>query len=197
MFVLFPGCSEQSNEVAHLDKAILCRDRSDAKKLIRRANVMKTRNHKHGMSLIEMLIVVGIIALLATMVISVASRIDTRAKEKGTESLLALLDSALQEYHEFTGRFPEQSETDSTNAMIHSEYLYGELSSIPSVRKILTKLSNSSVENKYRTSETAAELYDPWGTVLDYRYIPGDNFPLLVSAGPDKTFGTADDMSNR
>ena len=158
---------------------------------------MKTRNHKNGMSLIEMLVVVSIIALLATMVISVASRIDNRTKEKGTESLLALLDSALQEYHEFTGHFPEQSEIDSTNATIHSEYLYGELSSIPSVRKILAKLDKSSIENKYGTSDTTAELYDPWGTVIDYRYISGENFPLLVSAGPDKTFGTADDINNR
>jgi prepilin-type N-terminal cleavage/methylation domain-containing protein len=158
---------------------------------------MKTRNYKSGMSLIEMLIVVGIIAILATMVIGVASRIDNRAKEKGTESLFTLLDSALQEYHEFTGRFPKQPETDSANAMIHSEYLYSELSSVPGARKILTKLNNSAVKNRYRTSETTAELYDPWGTVLDYRHIPGENFPLLVSAGSDKTFGTADDISNR
>lgn len=158
---------------------------------------MKTRNYKPGLSLIEMLIVVGIIAILATMVISVASRIDTQAKENGTQNLLTLLDSALQEYREFTDRFPEQLETDSANANIHTEFLYSELSSIPSVRKILAKLSPSSVVNKHGTAETAAELYDAWGTVLDYRYIPGDNFPLLVSAGPDKTFGTADDINNR
>ena len=158
---------------------------------------MKTRNHKKSLSLIEMLVVVGIIALLATMVISVATRIDNQTKEKGAENLLAVLDSALQEYHEFTGRFPEQPETDSADALIHSEYLYSELSSIPSVRKILAKLNHSAVENKYGTSETAAELYDPWGTVLDYRYIPGESFPLLISAGPDKLFGTIDDINNK
>ncbi len=145
----------------------------------------------------EMLIVVGIIAILATMVISVASRIDMQAKEKATENLLALLDSALQEYHEFTSRFPEQSETDSANAVIHSEFLYGELSSIPDAQKILNKLSRSAIENKYENIEMAPEIYDPWGTPLDYRYIASDNFPLLISAGPDKTFGTADDISNK
>ena len=158
---------------------------------------MKTRNKKHGLTLVEMLIVVGIIAILATMVISVASRIDTRSKEKETESLLTLLDSALQEYHEFADRFPEQSETNSANALIHSEFLYGELNSIPNARAILEKLNQSSVKNNYGTVETALEIYDPWETALDYRYITGDNFPLLISAGPDKTFGTADDISNR
>jgi prepilin-type N-terminal cleavage/methylation domain-containing protein len=158
---------------------------------------MNTRNPKYGLSLLEMLIVVGIIAILATMVISVASRIDNQAKEKGTESLLALLDSALQEYNEFSGRFPEQPETDSANAVVHSEFLYGELSSVPDVQEILKKLSNSAVENKHGTEQTTAEIYDPWGTPLDYRYIVNDHFPLLVSAGPDKTFGTADDITNR
>ena len=158
---------------------------------------MKTRNKKHGLSLIEMLIVVGIIAILATIVISVASRIDTRSKEKGTETLLTLLDSALQEYHEFTGHFPEQSEINSANALIHSQFLYGELNSIPSAQAILGKLRNSLVKNNYGTAETASEIYDPWGTTLDYRYIAGDNFPLLISAGPDKTFGTADDINNK
>jgi hypothetical protein len=32
---------------------------------------------------------------------------------------------------------------------------------------------------------------------LDYRYVAGQNFPLLVSAGPDKTFGTPDDIDNK
>ncbi|OHB72875.1 MAG: hypothetical protein A2Z25_05210 [Planctomycetes bacterium RBG_16_55_9] len=163
---------------------------------------MQTRSQKHGLSLIEMLIVVGIIAMLATMVISVASRIDTQAKEKGTESLLALLDSALQEYRDFTGRFPEQIETDSVKAMIHSEYLYGELRAIPVSQKILERIDATVIKNQYSPpgvplAQTAPELYDPWGTVLDYRYVPGDHFPLVVSAGPDKTFGTADDITNR
>ena len=32
------------------------------------------------------------------------------------------------------------------------------------------------------------------GSLLDYRYTPGESFPLLVSAGPDKLFGTIDDI---
>jgi prepilin-type N-terminal cleavage/methylation domain-containing protein len=158
---------------------------------------MNTRNKKYGLSLMEMLIVVGIIAILATMVISVASRIDMQAKEKATENLLTLLDSALQEYYEFTNRFPEQSETDSANAAIHSEFLYSELSSVPDAQKILNKISRSAIDNKYENTEMVPEIYDPWGIPLDYQYIAGDHFPLLVSAGPDKTFGTADDINNK
>ncbi|MHC4172299.1 MAG: type II secretion system protein [Planctomycetota bacterium] len=158
---------------------------------------MKTHKYKHGLTLIEMLIVVAVIALLATMVISIASRIDNQSKERCLECTCALLESALQEYYEYTSGFPEQPEKDFSNAAVHSEYLYKELGRIPDSRKVLDKISDSLMENKYGAADTPPEIYDPWGTVLDYRYVPGDNFPELISAGPDRIFGTADDISNR
>ncbi len=160
---------------------------------------MNTRRYKHGLSLVEMLIVVGIIALLATMVIGIAGRIDNQAKEKGAESTFALLEGALEEYKEFQGVFPAQLVKDFTNVAAHSEYLYGELYSIPSSRKILEKVSDSLIKHDFDTGivPPVPEIYDPWGTSLDYRYVPGDNFPELISAGPDKTFGNADDIKNR
>ena len=158
---------------------------------------MKRYKYKHGVTLVEILVVVSIIALLASMVIGIASRIDNQSKERCLESTFALLESALQEYHEYTGKFPEQPEKDFINALVHSEYLYNELSLIPESRKILEKIADSLLKNEYGAAETPPEIYDPWGMALDYRYVPGDNFPELVSAGPDKIFGTADDINNR
>lgn len=146
-----------------------------------------------------MLIVVGIIAMLATMVIGIAGRIDTQAKEKGVESTFALLEGALDEYKEFQDVFPAQRLKDFVNVSQHSEFLYGELYSIPSSRKILEKVSDSLIKHDFDTGivPPVPEIYDPWGTPLDYRYVPGDNFPELVSAGPDKIFGNTDDIMNR
>ena len=158
---------------------------------------MKSSKYRHGVTLVEILVVVAIIALLASMVIGIASRIDNQSKERCLESTFALLESALQEYHEYTGKFPEQPEKNFTNVLVHSEYLYNELSLIPESRKILGKITNSLLKNEYGAAETPAEIYDPWGMALDYRYVPGDNFPELVSTGPDKIFGTADDINNR
>ena len=160
---------------------------------------MNTRRYKHGLSLVEMLIVVGIIALLATMVIGIASRIDTQAKEKGVESTFALLEGALEEYKEFRGDFPGQPLKDFVNVSQHSEDLYRELYSIPSSRKVLEKISDSLIKHDFDTGTVppVPEIYDPWGTPLDYRYAPGGNFPELVSAGPDKIFDNADDITNR
>jgi type II secretory pathway pseudopilin PulG len=160
---------------------------------------MKTRKYKFGLSLVEMLIVVGVIALLATMVISVASRIDSQSKEKGLRSTFALLEGALEEYRQHEGDFPVQPVRDFTNVPRHSEYLYSELYSVPSSRKILEKVSDSLIQHKFDNGAAlpVPEIYDPWETPLDYRYESGDNYPELISAGPDKVFGNANDIKNR
>jgi prepilin-type N-terminal cleavage/methylation domain-containing protein len=158
---------------------------------------MKRYKYKHGITLVEILVVVAIIAILATMSIGIATRINDKSKERGIESTFTLLEFALQEYHEAAGYFPTQPERNFANALIHSEYLYGELDLIPESRKILGRIAKSLVKNEFGTVDTQPEIYDPWGTVMDYIYVPGDNFPEFISAGPDKIPGTADDISNK
>jgi prepilin-type N-terminal cleavage/methylation domain-containing protein len=62
---------------------------------------MKSHEHKTGVTLMEILIVVAIIALLAAMVISLAARIDHQGKERLTENTFALLDAALGEFRDY------------------------------------------------------------------------------------------------
>jgi prepilin-type N-terminal cleavage/methylation domain-containing protein len=162
---------------------------------------MRIRRDKYGFTLIEMLTVLALIVILASMVIGVASHIDARAKKNQIENAFVLLDSALQEYHQFRDRFPEQLEQNYANAPAHSEYLYNELNSVPDSRSILEKINDSLIENRYAAAGAPVtaipEIYDPWGTALDYIYSHGESFPRMVSAGPDKKFGTADDIDNR
>lgn len=168
---------------------------------VERAKAMIIRRNKDGFTLVEILVVVALIAILATLVVGVAGRLDTQAKENALDGTFVLLDSALQEYREFTDKFPEQPEINPANAAAHSEFLYNELHSVPDSRNILEKIDQSLIENKYGATGTpvgtSVEIYDPWGMPLDYRYSTGDNFPAMTSAGPDKIFGTADDMSSK
>lgn len=170
---------------------------------------MKTYKYMYGLTLVEMLIVIGVIAVLASMVIGIATRIDNQSKERCLKTTFALLEGALQEYKEFQGIFPEQPVKNFTNAAVHSEFLYDELYSIPDSRKILERVSDTLIRNEYSPAgvllvDTPPELYDPWQIdseefrrAIDYIYVPGDNFPQLISAGPDRVFGTSDDMSNK
>jgi prepilin-type N-terminal cleavage/methylation domain-containing protein len=154
---------------------------------------MKKYEYKQGLTLIEMVIVVGIIALLVTMIISLVSRFDNQAKERGLESTFALLEDALQEYYGYWDSFPAP---DKTPYLSTSAALYGQLYSTPDSRKILEQISESLIK-KHPDDTAMMQIYDPWGTVLEYKYSPGDNFPELISAGPDKIFGTVDDISSK
>ncbi len=149
-----------------------------------------------AVTLVEMIIVVAVVALLAAMVVVAARSIDNQAKEKGAEGLFSVLGGALEEYYDFTGTFPPQA---GTNPSENSEALYFKLRSIPDSRRILEKIDNSLIkdEDDYGIVDTP-EIYDPWGTALDYQYVVGDSFPKLISAGPDRDFDKADDnITNR
>jgi len=160
---------------------------------------MKNQKYKRGLSLIEILMAVIIIGILATMVITVVSSVENRSKEEAVEAVFSLLETALQEYREFKGVFPEQPVKDFTEAAVHSEYLYVELNSIPNSQSILEKINASLIKHKFDSGliPPVPEIYDPWETVIDYRYTPDDTFPELVSAGPNRVFGNGDDISNK
>jgi len=146
-----------------------------------------------GVTLVEMLIVLAIITLLASLVIGMATHIDNQSKGKSLENTFAVLESALEEYREYTGGFPYAANPDPS---LNSESLYGALNFIPTSRKILEQISDSLIADKSGTP--GIELYDPWGKVLDYRYdVNTDTFPELVSAGPDRSFGSPDDISSK
>ena len=147
-----------------------------------------------GVTLVEMLIVVAIIGLLAAIAISIAAHINTQAEEQLTRSTFALLESALEEYHEYTGQFPRYGV--GTGIVERSETLYDELNRIPASRKILESIDASLIDNRF--GDGMLEIYDPWGVVLDYRYVQGENnFPVIISDGPDREPNTPDDISSR
>ncbi len=163
-------------------------------------------NCGYALTLVEMLAVLAVITVLAAIVVAVGMHIETQSRERGLTQLFALLEAALQEYRDFKGYFPEQPERDFSNASAHSEYLYRELRSIPECRRILENIDSSFVHDYFDSGVVPAmpEIYDSWWIkdkerrrVLDYIYAADDSFPELISAGPDRIFGTADDIRNR
>ena len=122
-----------------------------------------------------------------------ATHIDNQSRGRSLENTFALLEGALQEYHEYGGAFPDEVGAEPVE---RSEALYERLNSILSSRKILEQISNSFITD--RTDNDVPEIYDPWSKVLDYRYdVNTDTFPELISAGPDRIFDTADDITSR
>ena len=148
-----------------------------------------------GFTLVELLIVVGILLILVTMILMATGggSIWKAAEDSQTVSILATLDSALQEYYDFWGDFPVQTPEFLGSP---AEFLYYALYSTPASRKILEQVPSSMIKDT--DYDEAFEPCDRWGTPLGYIYVQGrDTFPLITSAGPDRNFGTKDDIDNR
>jgi prepilin-type N-terminal cleavage/methylation domain-containing protein len=161
---------------------------------------MTEGHHNRAVTLIEMMVVLGIIAVLASLVVTLTLRVDNQSKERALDSAFGLLNTSLREYYEVRDRFPEQIVRDGDYALDHIELLVKELRSIPESRAVLDQLNPATVKS-LAGDPAVSEIRDPWGTVLDYVYEyadgKGDTFPELISAGPDKTFGTEDDISSQ
>ncbi len=235
---------------------------------------MKTRAYKTGFTLIEMIVVIAIIAILISMVIRIAKRIDDQGKERLTRGTIVLIGNALEQFRDFgyeykdanyagltfpldcngynltsISPYPNLPDTlqsalglSATNISISggtynptfsgSEALYFILRQVPDCRDTLDKIDKSLLTNKDSSGNSITitigaspvlpftRIVDPWGTPLRYDYYPEfsdyilanpgsdwahyisyrnsviKTFPVITSAGADKQFDTADDISN-
>ncbi|MHC4396983.1 MAG: type II secretion system protein [Planctomycetota bacterium] len=62
---------------------------------------MNSYRYKTGVTLVEILTVVAIVGILATLVITIASRIDNKAKAQLTQNSIAILGDALEQFADY------------------------------------------------------------------------------------------------
>ena len=236
------------------------------------------RNNKNknraGFTLLETIVVVAVIVVLTSIVVSVATRIDSQSKERLTENTFGLLNAALEQYKDFgyqlkgdmayyssiaekdfflglhfpidCNGFNDADVATTLESVLNlgaggviipvghdpnfsgSEVLYFFLSKVPANKEILSRIGKKLITNisggqamnitiGIAPNDKRYPLYrfvDAWGTTLRYDYYYDEfppfnditkisnmkntkrSFPLIVSAGPDKTFDTADDIKN-
>ena len=157
---------------------------------------MTDLRHNGGVTLVEILVVLGIIMVLAAIVVTVTLRVESQSKENAVRNAFALVGSSLREYYDAQGRFPPQPERNAANALAHVASMYQELRAVPASRQVLDKLNPTWIQREAGIADVQS-LRDPWGTVMDYFYAPGNACPELISAGPDRQFGTGDDLSGK
>ena len=173
---------------------------------------MRNQTSRPGVTLVEILVVLAIVTMLASAAAIVVRRLDMQAKEESLKNTFTLLEGALGEYYDAQGQFPVQTVSATqgkdaaacrTLALQHNQQVMEALQAEASSMEILNKIDAASRKNLYLPQrqdgqpDKVCEVYDPWGTAIDYVYAKGDNFPSLRSAGPDTVFGTADDVANR
>lgn len=154
-----------------------------------------------GLTLVEILVAIVIMAVLAAGLYSVSNYVEKQAKAKLTESTIEILCSALEQYHDFYGKFPDITVASDYPANCDGiERLYYKLSLAPDAKNILNQINSSMIKNVDRNElpQIYLEIVDLWGTDFRYTYTSGSNFPLIESAGPDKDFNTpADNISSK
>ena len=234
---------------------------------------MKRENRQSGFTLLEVIVVVAVIVVLTSIVVSVATRIDSQSKERLTEDTFGLLNAALEQYKDFGYQLKDNpayiaEERDfflglqfpidcngftaaeiatTLESVLYlgagdvnipaghdpnysgSEMLYFFLSKVPANKEILSRIGKKLITNiglggqamnitiGIFPNDRTYPLYrfvDAWGTTLRYDYYYDEfppfndiikisnmknskrSFPLIISAGPDKVFDTADDIKN-
>ncbi|NLL83038.1 MAG: prepilin-type N-terminal cleavage/methylation domain-containing protein [Lentisphaerae bacterium] len=131
-----------------------------------RSKRVEQRVSRGGFTLIEMLLVVTIIGILATMaVLKIGGQTDV-ARRETTRGTIATISQAIQLY-----------------GLTHS--------GLPDSLEDLTVSANEDVEAPLEKNA----LFDAWGQPIQYKKLTKVKYELR-SAGPDKELGTEDDLTN-
>ena len=136
---------------------------------------MKRNQNTNGLTLVEILVAIAIVALLAAGLYSVGNYIETQSKITLTESTIEMLVTSLTEYRDFYGKFPfiatvsydmDNLEGNDPNGLdgtisvkngvvadyndvyASSEAMYYFLNKCPGSRKIVGSINVSLITNK-------------------------------------------------
>jgi len=135
---------------------------------------MRNKSSKNrAFTLIELMVVILIIGILAALIVpKLIGQTDKAKIAKATADVKTLSD-ALEHFRIDTGRYPTDAEQ------------FGPLLEAP---------SDVTGWNGPYTSTPPA---DPWGDPYTYHFIDDKTTPEVSSDGPDRSPGTADDITNQ
>jgi prepilin-type N-terminal cleavage/methylation domain-containing protein len=166
---------------------------------------MKIKLEYTGLTLVEIMVAVTIVALLVAGLYSVSNYVETQSKIRLTKSTIEVLCTALEQYHDFYGKFPDINDVNGVpvpdltryNKADSIEKLYYKLSLAPDAKKVLNNIGPSLIKDADK--DKYAEIVDAWGGKYHYDYDrkQKDNFPVITSDGPDKIPNTDDDISSK
>ncbi|MEN5016775.1 type II secretion system major pseudopilin GspG [Erwinia sp. Eh17-17] len=134
------------------------------------------RSHQRGFTLLEMMVVIVILGILASLVIPSLMGNKDRAERQKAISDIVTLENALDMYRLDNNRYPTSEQ---------------------GLRALVLKPTQAPVPRNYRSDGYIRRLpQDPWGN--DYQLIsPGTQSSIdIFSAGPDGVPGNSDDITN-
>ncbi|CAG9298381.1 type II secretion system major pseudopilin GspG [Celerinatantimonas diazotrophica] len=134
------------------------------------------RRHTQGFTLLEVMVVMVIIALMATLIVPNLLGNKEKADQKKAQADVVALENALQMYKLDNGRYPTTEQ---------------------GLKALVQKPQSAPIPRDYRHGGYIRRLpNDPWGNPYQMRS-PGEHGDIDVfSDGPDGQPGTKDDIGN-
>jgi general secretion pathway protein G len=137
-------------------------------------NTPHKKTSSGGFTLMELLIVIAIIAILASLVLAAAGSVQKKGARSRTEAEIAALGAALESYKADNGDYPSNSLANNSAALVTTL--------MPSSGKVY-------YEFKTKSLDTNNNFLDPFGSSYNYRYTNGapnngaNNYDLWSTAG--------------
>ena len=146
---------------------------------------------KSGFTLMEIMIVIIVIAVLASVAGPMIGNITDQGRASATKSKLTNLKSALISYQGDVGRFPSTSSNLANrigfcqdNILCTEDEDYNVL--VCNVNRVNVKNYKRKWKGPYMDSEPSDFMYDSWGNPI--RYVRYNKNLYLWSAGPNGEF---------
>ena len=148
---------------------------------------MTLRTGEKGFTLMELLIVIGIIIVIAAAVLTVIPGMRQKTQEKATKAFMERLEVALEQYYDDNRSYPSGDITDVKTALQSSD----------STEKQYIEFDDSEVNG--------SDIVDYWGNPFVYDATPSNNTGTydLYSTGVDGATSAspndgndADDINN-
>jgi len=141
-----------------------------------------------GVTLLEILVAVAIVAILASFAIPTARAARARAAVVAAQSAIAGLEASLSMYQTDAGDYP----SGGGDGCAHLVACLAGPSDAPEWKGPYMRFKEADLD-------TRGNFLDTWKTPFTYLY-PQSARPtvpfVIVSAGPDRRFGTGDDIGN-
>jgi prepilin-type N-terminal cleavage/methylation domain-containing protein len=117
-----------------------------------------------GFTILELLIVIAIIAILASLILNTAGYIQKKGASSRAETEIAALTVALENYKADNGDYPQGTNVNSANPPSSNTFLLTSL--MPTNGKVYFEFNKS-------MTNAGGNVVDPFGESYGYQY-PGD-----------------------